>query len=637
MTNLSFVRRAEFERVRALKASASEKAALFATLARINTLSMIAAAGSGHIGSSFSSLDIVTWLFLNEMRLPARPNRDEERDVFFSSKGHDAPGLYAVMIALGLLPDDMLTRLRRLGGLPGHPDVTLTPFIEANTGSLGMGISKAKGMAIANRLRGRKSRLFVMTGDGELQEGQIWESLGSAVRRQLSEITVIVDHNKVQSDTLVRATADLGDLAAKFVAFGWNVLRCDGHNMAALAEVVAAARAEKTLPTVIIADTIKGRGVSFMEHTAMNGRWYRYHSGAPSADDYERAIAELAGATQALSAALGVAAPVIEQRPKPASAPGAPQRLVQAYGQALMEEATRTPTIVALDADLILDTGLIPFSEKFPDRFIECGIAEMDMVSQASGLALAGFLPVVHSFACFLTPRANEQIYNADSEKTRIIYVGSLAGAVPGGPGHSHQSVRDIALMGSLPNTTMIEPCCEAEVNMAVCWAVRDNPGSTYLRLVSIPVDVPYALPADYRLEMGKGVVLAEGDDVAVFAYGPILLAEAWRAAKKAVDQGLSLRVVNLPWLARFDDAWLASAIAGCKAVLCLDNHFVWGGQGERIAARLAVTGHRLPVRLLGLTEIPVCGRNDEVLRHHNLDADGIHAAAKNLLDGKRQ
>ena len=614
---------------------AEEKAALFSTLARINALSMIAAAGSGHIGSSFSSLDIVSWLFLNEMRLPSHPGRDEEHDVFFSSKGHDAPGLYAVMIALGLLPDTMLTRLRRLGGLPGHPDVTLTPFIEANTGSLGMGISKAKGMAIANRLRGRNSHLFVMTGDGELQEGQIWELLGSAVRRGLSEITVIVDHNKVQSDTLVSETADLGDLPAKFAAFGWNVLRCDGHDMTALGSAVAAARAEAAHPTVIIADTIKGRGVSFMEHTAKKERWYRYHSGAPSAEEYRLATGELVARAQTMCDAFGVAAPAIEQQPRPEALPaaGPVQKLIKAYSEALLVEAGRTPKIVALDADLVLDTGLIPFSEKYPDRFVECGIAEMDMVSQASGLALSGFLPVVHSFSCFLTPRANEQIFNADTEKNRIIYVGSLAGVVPAGPGHSHQSVRDIALMGSLPGTTPIEPCCEAEVAMALRWAVGDNAGSTYLRLISIPVEIPFELPADYRFERGRGVCLVDGEDVAVFAYGPVLLAEAWKAAQRAKAKGIGLRVINMPWLTQFDGAWLARAVAGCRAVLCLDNHFVWGGQGERISAALATAGVHLPIRLHGLTEIPACGRNDEVLRHHALDADGILAAACDLLE----
>lgn len=633
MQDLTFAAKAEFDRVLALNAPAVERTALFATLARLNTLSMIAAAGSGHIGSSLSSLDIVSWLYLNEMRLPQRPGRDVERDIFFSSKGHDAPGLYAVMIALGQIPQDMRLRLRRLGGLPGHPDVLLTPFIEANTGSLGMGISKAKGMAIANRLKGRTARLFVMTGDGELQEGQIWESLASAARRGLSEITVIVDHNKVQSDTLVKDTADLGDLEAKFAAFGWNVLRGDGHDMAVLQRLIAKAKAETARPTVIIADTVKGQGVSFMQHTSMKERWYRYHSGAPSTEDYAKGVAELVKHAQAQCEAMQVEPPSFEMlaKPEPVAVPRNPQRLPQAYGRALLIEAERNNELVALDADLVLDTGLIPFSEKFPERFIECGIAEQDMVSQASGLALAGMLPVVHSFACFLTPRANEQIYNADSEKSRIIYVGSLAGVVPSGPGHSHQSVRDIALMGSLPNTVAIEPCCEAEVTMAVQWAVRDNTESTYLRLASLGVDLPFAMPEGYRLQPGRGVALTEGADVVVFAYGPVPLSEAWKASQRATTRGLGLKVVNLPWLTRFDDAWLQETVAGAKAVLCVDNHLVSGGQGERLATRLAELGCRLPVRLLGLREVPACGRNDEVLRFHGLDAQGILEAAQAL------
>ena len=163
---------------------------------------MIAGAWSGHIGTSFSSLEIMSWLFLNEMRdLDKGPGAC---DIFFSSKGHDAPALYAVLIGLGLLPPSKLHQLRRLHGLPGHPHVE-TPYIQANTGSLGMGISKAKGMALANRLAGTPRRIFVLTGDGELQEGQFWESLGSAANRGLGEIVAIVDHNKIQSDTWVDA------------------------------------------------------------------------------------------------------------------------------------------------------------------------------------------------------------------------------------------------------------------------------------------------------------------------------------------------------------------------------------------------------------------------------------------------
>src|SRR5687767_3626221 len=221
----------EFQRLRAATLPAVVRAETFAALARVNVLYMIARAWSGHIGTSFSSLDIMSWLFLNEIRdLDKGP---AACDIFFSSKGHDAPALYSVLIGLGLLPEEKLDHLRRLHGLPGHPHVE-TPFIQANTGSLGMGISKAKGMAIANRIAGVDQRLFVLTGDGELQEGQFWESLPSAAHRGLSEIVAIVDHNRIQSDTWVRRVNRLGDVEAKFEAFGWHVSRCDGHDVAAL-------------------------------------------------------------------------------------------------------------------------------------------------------------------------------------------------------------------------------------------------------------------------------------------------------------------------------------------------------------------------------------------------------------------
>ena len=177
---------------------------------------MIARAGSGHIGSSFSSLDIISWLLLEEMC---------EEDIFFSSKGHDAPGYYSALIGMGRLEFDFIHKLRKIDGLPGHPDIG-TPEIVTNTGSLGMGVSKAKGMVFANRLAKRPGRVFVMTGDGELQEGQFWESLISAVNFGLHEITVIVDHNKLQSDTFVKNVSDLGDLEAKLNAFGWCVILC---------------------------------------------------------------------------------------------------------------------------------------------------------------------------------------------------------------------------------------------------------------------------------------------------------------------------------------------------------------------------------------------------------------------------
>ncbi len=618
---LYYIAPEEFRRIREAAGDRVERTAAYADMCRLNALYMIARAGSGHIGSSFSSLDIVSWLLLDEM------NAD---DVYFSSKGHDAPGFYAALLGLERLPFDLLHQLRRLDGLPGHPDVA-TPGIVTNTGSLGMGISKAKGMVLANRLAGRDSRVFVMTGDGELQEGQFWESLVSGTNFGLHEIVVIVDHNKLQSDTFVKNVSDLGDLEAKLAAFGWVVGRCSGHDIAALDATLRGLEAGGNRPKIIIADTVKGRGVSFMEHTSLDSdvAMYRFHSGAPDAVNYRRAAQELLDRIGQRLAALGAAPLAVETVTRPATAPATNvvQRMIPAYSAALLALADRHPELVALDADLILDTGLIPFREKHPDRFIECGIAEQDMVSMAGGMALNGLTPVVHSFACFLSSRPNEQIYNNATEHTRVVYVGSLAGAVPGGPGHSHQAVRDISSLAGVPGMVLLEPSCEAEVAMALDYCVETHPGPSYLRLVSIPCDIPYALPAGYTLRPGRGVTLTEGRDALLIAYGPVMLPSAWRAARKlAADHGIGVTVVNLPWLNLVDADWLAGLAADFAHVVTIDNHYITGGQGDRVAAALATSGLAGRVRLhqWGLTDVPPCGTNDEILRALALDPQGI-------------
>ena len=628
---LQYVPVGEFRRLLDAKAPAADRARAFAALARINTLYMIAGAWSGHIGTSFSSLEIMSWLFLNELR-------DLEKgpaacDVFFSSKGHDAPALYTVLIGLGLLPADKLHELRRLHGLPGHPHVE-TPYIQANTGSLGMGISKAKGMAIANRLAGIERRIFVLTGDGELQEGQLWESLGSAVTRGLGEIVAIVDHNKIQSDTWVDSVSRLGDIESKFRAFGWHVARCDGHDVAALERTFRAFDGLVNQPKVLIADTVKGRGVSFMEGPAMKpGELYGYHSGAPGEQPYLAGLQELLASANALFAALNLGPVATETRVRnPRREPRQTDNLVAAYERALVAQAGRRPDVVALDADLVKDCGLITFATQFPARFVECGIAEQDMVSIAAGMARRGALPVVHSFACFLAARPNEQIYNQCSEGSKVIYVGSLAGLLPGGPGHSHQSVRDIAALASVPNLVLAEPCCEAEVGALFETLVNAVDSSSYLRLVSVKWPVPFSYPVDQPVRIGRGWVVREGRDVVVFGYGPWMLANAFAAAAQIEQEsGVTIRLVNLPWLNRVDDVWLRDTIGQCRSIVTLDNHYVRGGQGEMLGAAIAELGLQPGARLtrIGVTELPECGANDEVLAYHGLDVAGLVKALR--------
>lgn len=608
---LSWVPKHECDRLRMVSPSA------FATACRINTLHAIMRAGSGHIGSSFSAMDIMVWLHLEVL---SKPPAGHAPSIYFSSKGHDAPGLYAVLTALGDLPFHKIHELRKLDGLPGHPDIG-TAGIPCNTGSLGMGISKAKGMIRADRLNGIRRGIFVMTGDGELQEGQIWESLQGAANACMGELTVIVDHNKIQSDTWVEKVSPLGDLESKFRAFGWEVAAIDGHDFAAMDTILTHFDSISSRPKVLIANTTKGRGVSFMEETSAAGEFefYKFHSGAPATSVFDDALLELIGEAKRL----GGDALCIESETIPDRVPPVGQRLVSAYGEELVRQGARCPNLVVLDADLMVDCGLLPFAEAYPERFIECGIAEQDMVSQASGLALHGKLPIVHSFACFLTPRANEQIYNNATERTKIIYVGSLAGLVPGGPGHSHQSVRDIAILAQIPGLTLIEPACAADAAAALAWAVEGNCGSSYLRLTSIPVDVPF--PASTQsLVLGRGNTLREGTAVAIIGYGPVLLTEAWHAAAALDALGIDVRLIDLPWLNSIDADWLVGALAGVTRVLTLDNHYRIGGQGDMIARTIAELGLACRITRLGLDDVPLCGLNPEVLAAHGLDRTAI-------------
>lgn len=625
---LYYLDKPAFDRVQACNASAEQRTSIFADMARLNTLYMIANAGSGHIGSSFSSMDVVAWLYLNEIK---------GEDLYFSSKGHDAPGLYAVLTALDVLPFDKIHKLRKIDGLPGHPDVGVAGMV-TNTGSLGMGISKAKGMAFANRMLDKPARIYVMTGDGELQEGQIWESLISAANHGVAEVTVIVDHNKIQSDYSVERTSSLGDLEAKFESFGWHTQSIDGHDIDAMRDALNAARQDEKRPSVIIANTIKGKGVSFMEGVSVDSdvERFQFHSGAPQAEDYTRGAQELISRILDGHKAAGLPEPEFETIERPAAPQGGnPVKLFPSYTAALLDQAKRNEKIVALDADLVLDMGLEPFRDTHPDRFVECGIAEMDMVSQAGGMALKGLLPIVHSFSCFLSTRPNEQIYNNATEHTKIVYVGGLSGALPGGPGHSHQSVREISALGSIPKMAMVEPAHPDEVGPLLDWCLNTHDGPSFLRLVSIPYETAYESDASWTPAAGQGRVARKGDGSAVLiASGLVGTAQALKAADRLAGEGVDATVISLPFLNIIDGEWLAKTIGGAKLIATIDNHYRRYGQGDAIATALAEAGALSGCKFvrLGLDLTPPSGTNDQVLKAVGLDEETIAAAVKVAL-----
>lgn len=651
MNDVRFIPLSELQRVQNAEIDSYIRLELLADMNRVNALSEVKRAGSGHLGSSFSSLDIVTWLYFAEMNTREVGFDSPDRDIYFSSKGHDVPGLYAVLFALGVIPWERLLKLRRFGGLDGHPDVG-TPGIEANSGSLGMGISKGRGMAWAKRFLGHDGRVYVMLGDGELQEGQNFEALQTTAQQRVTNLTVIVDHNKVQSDELIGQIVDLGVLMDKFAAFGWHVVRCDGHDLRQLEKALAECRGVQDKPQIIVADTIKGRGVSFMEHpTALqagNGL-YPWHAGAPNDQAFVNAHTESVSRIDKRLLALGMAPLTLLVAPSESSSTtvvnlaGEPvsqaaqhvavtktsdEYVSRAFGQVLVEIGAAYPDMVVLDADLAADCKIRDFAHAYPDRFIENGIAEQDMVSMAGGLARQGLLPVVNSFASFLASRANEQIYNNASELTKIIYVCHYAGLIPAGPGKSHQSIRDISLFGALPNCIILQPCNTEETRQVVQYCVGIATENCAIRLAIGPSPRTIRLPDGYRLTPGHGVTLRDGKDAVLFAYGPVMLHEALLASELLEAKGFGLRVVNMPWLNRADAAWCADITRPYSTLYVLEDHALVGGLGDHLLNVLVKSNELGKRRLvkLGVEGYPACGTPAQALEYHGLDGESLAA-----------
>lgn len=629
MATLNLIPQAEFERIRSADIAAKDRLTLLADMCRANTLVGVKKAGSGHLGSSLSSLDIVVLLFESIMNTRHQGFVSPDRDIFFSSKGHDVPGFYAVLHSLGALTEDQFLSLRRCGGLDGHPDVGVCG-VEANSGSLGMGLSKGRGMAWAKKRLGRGGRVFVMTGDGELQEGQIYEALQAGKQQGIDNLIAIVDHNKLQSDKPVNEITDLGDLEAKLAVFGWNVTRCDGHDFTALTEALD--RLDRAPgPGILIADTIKGRGVSFMEHPRAlkdGGGLYRWHAGAPNDDDFTAAHAEVMGRIGHRLAELGLEPLEFKDvTPQPGGPSGVSREYVaDAYGQALIDLYADHPELVVLDGDLAADCRVREFELTHPEAFIENGIAEQDMVSLAGGLARQGLLPVVNTFTAFLASRANEQIYNNATELSKVIYAGHYSGLIPAGPGKSHQSIRDISLLGALPNLVMIQPANALETRQALTWMVEAAEENCFLRLIIGPSPRAIELPRGYNLTFGRGAALTEGGDALMIAYGPVMLHEALTASEILAQRGVGLRVINLPWLNRIDDDWLQEAIAPFSRIYVLEDHAPTGGLGDFLLGRLMdldLLGGRKLTKL-GVEGYPACGTPTEALKFHGLDGQSL-------------
>ena len=630
--DLYFYKKDQFKKIEKFKLSWILKKQVISNMLRTNILYMIQKSGSGHIGTSFSSVDLINFIYSEFLK---------KDDIYFSSKGHDVPALYSVLTMRSVIGFEKIHKFRRINGLPGHPDVA-TNGIWTNTGSLGMGISKAKGFLIANYLKKKRGKVIVLTGDGELQEGQFWESILKIPKRVSNNLILIIDNNKYQSDLLTSKTSNLTKLKNKLNAFNFKTFVCNGNNYSQIKKTFQKITNINS-PKAIIANTVKGKGVSFIEASNLNEKdYYNYHSGALLHDQYIQAVNELSKKIKKTNLKLTRSnePTLTKSLVKLPNVIDAHESFIEEYSDVICKIAKKNKKIMCLDADLVVDTGLKKFKHKYPKQFIECGIAEQDMVSIAGTLSSAGLTAIVHSFSSFLISRAAEQIYNNVTQKSKVVYVGSLSGGLPGAPGHSHQSLRDISLIASIPNFVIIEPVNVKELLSILLWSINKTRQSVFIRLNSIPFKKFKELKLSNKFYLGRGNLINLGKQATLICLGPLMTRQGLEVSKQLYKtHKIRIEIISTIFANSIDEKWYYKTLKKSTGpIFVLENHFNFNGFFSFICQKLLKYQISLKRNFfsIGFEKIPVCGSNDEVLSHHKLNIKSIIERILNEITKKR-
>jgi transketolase len=604
-----------------------------ATQLRIDSARATTAAGSGHPTSCFSMAEIMAALFFAEMRFDPKNPQNPDADRFILSKGHAAPILYAAWAEAGAFDRAELLKLRELGSdLEGHPTPRL-PFVDVATGSLGQGICAAIGCALNARRIKSDYRTYVLLGDGESAEGSVWEAANVGSLDTLDNLCGITDVNRFGQSQPTMWQHDMSQFERRWTAFGWHTIVIDGHDVPAILAAFDEARNTKGQPTMILARTEKGKGVSFTE--GKDG----WHGKAFKKDELEKAIAELE--RQLVPGVNGnppdlIRKPEARQRPAETARPVPPPTYKigdqvatrEAFGEALAKLALADPRAVALDADVKNSTFSDRFEKVAPDRFYENFIAEQVMVGAAMGLAARGAIPWPSTFACFLT-RAADFIRMAAIGGNNIKLAGTHAGISIGEDGPSQMALEDLAMCRAEPNFTVLYPCDGVSAERLVVLAHQVK-GPSYVRLSRPKTPVIYS--NDETFTVGGLKVLRESarDDVTVIGAG-VTVFEALKAHDQLKAAGTMIRVIDLYSVAPVDAAGLVAAARATKGrVITVEDHYATGGVGDAVAAAIADAGftvHRLAVR-----EIPRSGKPEELLERFGISASHIVSAVTSMV-----
>lgn len=574
--------------------------------------------------------DLMAALFFAEMRFDPKDPHNPEADRFVLSKGHAAPILYAAWAEAGAFPREDLLTLRQIGSdLEGHPTPRL-PFVDVATGSLGQGICAAIGSALNARRIKSGYRTYVLLGDGESAEGSVWEAADVGAMDRLDNLCAITDVNALGQSRATMWQHDMEQFARRWRAFGWHAIVIDGHDMSAILDAFDEARRTTGQPTMILAQTIKGKGVSFVEgKDGWHGKAFK------KGEEMDRAIAELErqfvpvpadgpAANLAAQIARPASRPHAVVTPKPPAAPaykmGDEVATREAYGTALAKLADVDPRIVALDADVKNSTFSDKFEKAHADRFYENFIAEQVMVGSAMGLAARGAIPFPSTFACFLT-RAADFVRMAAISNVGVKFAGSHAGISIGEDGPSQMALEDLAMFRAEPNYAVVYPC-DAVSTERLVTEMAYHPGPAYMRTSRPKTPVIYA--NDERFPIGGLKVLRQsGEDVATVIGAGVTVFEALKAYDLLRAERTPIRVIDLYSLAPIDrDGLVAAARATGGNLITVEDHYAAGGIGDAVAE--AVADARFTVRRLAVREIPRSGKPEELLERFGISAAHI-------------
>ena len=594
---------------------------------RVDSIRPAAVAKSGHPTSGMSAADLMAVLVANHYGYDFDNPKQAANDRLVFSKGHASTLYYAILRAAGAITDEELLTYRKFGSmLEGHP-TPLIPWVDVATGSLGQGLPIGVGMALAAKYLDRlPSRVWVLCGDSEMAEGSMWEAYEHASHYELDNLTAIIDVNRLGQRGETMIGWNTGVYVERARAFGWNAIEVDGHNVEEIDRAYKEAAETAGRPTVIVARTIKGKGVKAVEDKE---GWH-----GKALDDPDAAIDELGGIR---NIRVEVAKP---NRAEPHRFPDGPLELPRyelgqevatrkAYGEALAALGSARGDVVALDGEVSNSTFADIFKEAHPDRFFEMYIAEQQLVAAAVGLHARGWNAFASTFAAFFS-RAYDFIRMAAISRVDLRLAGSHAGVSIGEDGPSQMALEDIASLRAIHSSVVLHPC-DANQTAKLVAAMADTKGIVFMRTLRPNTPVIYGPDEEFEVGGSRVIRSSDDDDVTIVGAG-ITLHEALKAADALAEDGITARVIDAYSIKPIDTDALQAAAEATGKIVTVEDHFPEGGLGDAVLAALAEGDEHPQVLKLAVREMPRSGKPEELLNAYGIDAEHIASAVRQLV-----